>query len=494
MSMTATAPPRGAGRHQGLALAVICAAQLMVVLDATIVNVALPSIDRSLNFSAGNLEWVITAYSLTFGGLLLFGGRTGDLFGRRRMFMLGIAVFTLASLVGGLATSPAFLIAARAAQGIGGAIASPTALALITTNFGEGPERNRAMGIYAGMSGGGGALGLLLGGVLTDLVSWRWVMFVNVPIGLAVFALTRYALHESETKQGGLDIPGAVTVTGGMTSLVYGLSNAATHSWGDPATIVALAAAAVLLVAFVVIEWRTPDALMPLRILTDRNRSGAYAVMLAVGGAMFGMFFFLTLFIQGILGWSPLKAGVGFLPLTFVIIVVSAVGSRFIPRVGVRVPLLVGPALVAAALFLLSRLSASSGYLDILGPMLLMALGMGCIFVPLTLTAVAGVRNEEAGLASALLNTTQQIGGAIGLAALATVAASAAKTEATSLAAAHGGQLSPALRAAATTHGYTQAFLVASLIAVGALVISALSIRVSRQAVEQVDPLAATAG
>ena len=467
------------GKHLGLALVVISAAQLMIILDATIVNVALPTIHKSLHFSTGNLEWLITAYSLTFGGLLLFGGRTGDLFGKRRMFMFGIALFTISSLLGGLATNDVWLIVTRGFQGVGAAIASPTALSLIATNFSEGPERNRAMGVYAAMSGGGGAVGLLLGGILTDLVSWRWIFFVNVPIGALVLFLAPRALNESDTTSGRLDMPGAVTATGGMLSLVYGVSNAADHSWSSLGTVVPLALAVVLLASFGLIETRTARPLMPLHIFANRNRSGAYAMMLCIGTAVFSMFFFLTQFLQNILGWSPIKTGVGFLPMTAGIVIAATISSRLVGRIGIRLPLLIGPAGAVVGLTLLTRLKVTSGYVDLIGPLVIIALGMGLAFVPLTLTAVSGVKPHETGLASALLNTAQQVGGALGLAILATIAIDATKNQLAGVAGPHG-HVSATASAIATTHGYTSAFTVAACIALAGFLISLAVIRVPR--------------
>ena len=315
-------------KHLGLALFVICSAQLMIVLDATVVNVAIPTIQRDLHFSSSNLEWLITAYSLTFGGLLLFGGRTGDLFGKRRMFMIGVGLFAFASLLGGLAQSDIWLILTRGLQGVGGAIAAPTALSLIATNFPEGRERNRAMGVYAAMSGGGGAVGLLLGGILTSYVSWRWIFFINVPIAAIVLFLAPRALHESSTSTGKLDVPGAVTVTGGMLCLVYGLSNASSHSWSSVSTVGFLAALGILLIIFGLIERRSAAPLMPFSIFKDRNRSASFAMMLCIGIALFSMFYFLTLFLQNIEGYSAVKTGVGFLPMTVGIIVAAGVTSQ----------------------------------------------------------------------------------------------------------------------------------------------------------------------
>ncbi len=461
------------GKHLGLALVVISCAQLMIVLDATIVNVALPTIHQALHFSVTNLEWLITAYSLTFGGLLLFGGRTGDLYGKRRMFMVGIAIFAVSSLLGGFATNDVWLIITRGMQGVGGAIAAPTALSLIATNFPEGHVRNRAMGIYAAMSGVGGAVGLLLGGILTSYVSWRWVFFVNVPIAAVVLVLTPRALNESQTSSGRLDVPGALTVTGGMLALVYGLSNAASHSWTSTATLVSLAASVVLLATFGVVETRAPEPLMPLYIFRNRNRSGSYAMMLCIGIALFSVFYFLTQYLQNVRGWSPIRTGVGFLPMTAGIVIAATISSRLITRIGIRIPLLVGPAAATIGLLWISRLTVSSTYPDILWPLLVLALGMGFSFVPLTLTAVSGVEPHEAGLASALLNTTQQVGGALGLAVLSTVAIDAMRAKLTSL---H--STTTMAMNVATTHGYTTAFLIASGVAFVGLIVSATVIRV----------------
>jgi len=461
------------GKHLGLALAVISGAQLMIVLDATVVNVAIPTIHHALRFSLTNLEWLITAYSLTFGGLLLFGGRTGDLYGKRRMFMIGIAIFAVSSLLGGLAMNDVWLIFTRGLQGVGGAIAAPTALSLIATNFAEGRERNRAMGVYAAMSGGGGAIGLLLGGILTSYVSWRWIFFVNVPIAALVLFLTPRALNESQTTSGHLDVPGAITVTAGMLSLVYGLSNASSHGWGSTATIVSLAASVVLLTAFAVIEQRSTEPLMPLSIFKNRNRSGSFAMMLCVGIALFSMFYFLTQYMQNILGWSPIKTGVGFLPMTAGIIVSAGLASRYVSRIGIRIPLIVGPAASTIGMLWITRITVTSSYPEILGPLIVIALGMGFSFVPLTLVAVSGVEPNEAGLASALLNTMQQVGGALGLAVLATVAIDATKSTYASL---H--QTTTLAKNVATTHGYTTAFFVAAGISLIGLLISLIFIRV----------------
>jgi len=342
------------GRHRGLALLVIATAQLMVVLDATIVNVALPHIQAALGFSGSSLEWVINAYALALGGLLLLGGRAGDLLGRRRMFVAGLLLFSAASLAGGLATSPAWLLAARAVQGAGGAIVAPTALALIVTTFPEGPPRNRAMGVYAAMSAAGGAVGLLAGGLLVTYASWRWVLFVNVPIGIAVALGALVVLPGAARRPGRLDLPGAITGTLGVAALVYGLSSAATSPdgtshWGDAKVVTALAAGAILLATFALVEARSRDALLPVRLLRQRDRLGANLIMLAVGTAVFGVFFFITLFVQDIWGYSALRAGVAFLPLTAVLLAASGAAAALVPRIGARPLLLAGGAASAGA-------------------------------------------------------------------------------------------------------------------------------------------------
>src|SRR4030088_1233299 len=326
-------PPPG---NLSLALIVIAVTQLMVVLDGTIVNIALPSIQRALKFSPTDLEWVINAYALTFGGWVLLGGRAGDLFGRRRMFVAGIVVFTLGSLAGGFATNGTWLIIARAAQGIGAAIVAPTALSLIADTFREGPDRTRALGVYGAVAGAGGALGLLLGGVLTSVASWRWVLFVNVPIGIVLAIVAPRVLASSHRRPGRLDLPGAMTVTGGMVSLVYGLSRAATYGWTDTMTLGALGLAVGLILVFLAIESQSTHALMPFSIFAQRNRNGAYLLSLVIGVAVFGVFFFLTQFVQNILGFSPLVAGVAFLPLSAAIIITAQIVARLVRRFGPR--------------------------------------------------------------------------------------------------------------------------------------------------------------
>ena len=462
-------------RNLGLALIVIAAAQLMVVLDATIVNIALPSIQRALQFSATDLEWVINAYALTFGGLLLLGGRAGDLFGRRRMFVVGIVVFTLGSLAGGFATSATWLIVARAAQGIGAAIVAPTALSLIADTFSEGPDRNRALGVYGAVAGAGGATGLLLGGVLTSFASWRWVLFVNVPIGILLAIVAPRVLAPSKGRDGGLDLPGALTATGGMVLLVYGLSRAATYGWTDTMTLTALGLAGALLLIFLAIESRTRHALMPFSIFARRNRDGAYVLSLVVGVAVFGVFFFLTQFVQNVLGFSPLVAGVAFLPLAATIIITAQIVARLVGRLGPRLFITIGPLFVAGGLFWLSRINDQTTYVGgLLGPMLLIAIGMGNIFVPLTLMAVSGATPAESGLASALLNVGQQIGGSIGIALLGTIAATTTRNQLAGIQPTHAA-VNHALAA-----GYGTGFLLAAAIALLGFVIAVSVFRRAR--------------
>ena len=510
-------PARPASRHLGLALVVIATAQLMVVLDATIVNVALPDIQKALGFSGAGLEWVVNAYALTFGGLLLLGGRAGDILGRRRVFIAGIVLFSVASLLGGFATSEAWLLAARAVQGVGGAIVAPTALALVTTTFPEGPPRNRAMGVYAAMSIGGAAVGLLAGGLLTTYLSWRWVLFVNVPIGVVVALLAPRAIAaaprrettagQPRARRGGFDIPGAITSTLGLAALVYGLSSAATSAngvshWGDTKVIVSLVAAVVLLSVFLVIESRSPHALMPLRIFRNRNRSGAYLIMLCVGTAMFGMFFFLTIFVQTVWGYSALKTGVAYLPMVATIMVMAGVSAQLVPRIGARPILLAGSAIGTGGMFWLSRINEHSTYAGgLLGPLLVTAAGLGMLFMPLTLIALSKVEDRDSGLASSLLNTGQQVGGSIGLAVLGTVAwtvvantarTSAAHAKAAAAAAARAGhplhetaaqvaQAKTAIYDHALSVGFSRGFEVSALIAFIALVVTIAMIRVTRE-------------
>src|SRR5215813_10644611 len=492
---------RQQGRRLGLALAVIATAQLMVVLDATIVNVALPHIQRALGFTGTGLEWVVNAYALTFGGLLLLGGRAGDILGRRRVFIAGVILFSVASVLVGFATSQAWLLGARALQGVGGAIVAPAALSLVATTFPEGRPRNRAMGVYAAMSIAGAAVGLIAGGLLTTYLSWRWVFFVNVPIGIAVALAAPRALGDSEPHPGRFDLPGAITSTLGLAALVYGLSNAATSPngvahWHDAKVVASLAAAVVLLVSFVIIEARSRHALMPLRIFRNRSRSGAYLIMLCVGTAMFGMFFFLTLFVQTVWGYSALKTGVAYLPMVGMIMLMAGVSAQLVPRIGARPLLLAGSLIGAGGMFWLSQIDEHSTYVGgLLGPMMVTAAGLGMLFMPLTLVALSKVDDRDAGLASSLLNTGQQVGGSIGLALLGTVAwtvvANSIHSQVSALAAAAakagkpvqaaGGHLPRAIYDHALSVGFSRGFLVSAGISVLAFVVALVAIRVTRE-------------
>jgi len=460
-------------RNLTLALIVIAFAQLMVVLDTTIVNVALPSIQRALQFSSTDLEWVVNGYSLAFGGLLLLGGRAGDLFGRRRMFIAGVLLFAGGSFAGGIAATSTWLIVARVIQGAGGAIVAPTALSLIADTFAEGSARNRALGIYAGAAGGGGAVGLILGGLIVNYLSWRWVMFVNVPIAAALAIAAPRVLAASEGRSGRLDLPGAATVTAGMTLLVYGLSRVATHSWTDVTTLATLGAAAALLVVFILIELRSKQPLMPLTLFANRNRTGAFALRMVAGSTTLAVLFFLTQIVQNVLGYSPLKAGFAFLPLGVGVVVTAGVTSRLIGRIGPRVPITLGALLVAGGLLLLSRITVHATYAaDILPPLVILAVGLGLIFFATTVVAVSGAARNEAGLASAVLNVSQQLGGSIGLAVLGTVAANVTRDQLVNVRPTH------AVVGHALITGFTTAFEIGIFVALAGLVLALLVIRV----------------
>ena len=485
-------------RHLGVALFVIATAQLMIVLDATIVYVALPHIQAALGFSGSGLEWVANAYALTFGGLLLLGGRAGDLLGRRRMFIIGLLLFSAASLAGGLATSPAWLLAARAVQGAGGAIVAPTALALIATTFPEGPPRSRAMGVYAAMSVAGSSVGLLAGGLLVAYADWRWVLFVNVPIGIAVAVAARFVLVPGTARrpgrQGGLDLPGTFTGTAGVAALVYGLANAATSPdgtshWGDTRVVAALTASAVLLAAFAVIEARSRHALLPARLLRSRDRVGAYLMMLGVGTAIAGVFFFLTLFVQEVWGYSALRTGIAFLPVTAAMLVGAVGAAALVPRIGAR-PLLVGGSVVTTGgLYWLSRMTEHGTYAgDLLGAGLVLGIGFGLLIVPLQLLSLTRVDEADSGAAASLLNAGRQVGGAIGLAVLGTVGwtvvAGNARGGAGGTGAGGSGGGAGAVVSAAYRHalvvGFDRAFLVGAGIAVLILLVAVTMIRIRR--------------
>jgi EmrB/QacA subfamily drug resistance transporter len=451
--LTTDAQPEMTDRAKNRALLLLAMTQFVIVIDASIVNVALPSIGTALHFSQDNLTWVVNAYTLTFGGFLLLGGRMADLLGRRRMFMLGLVVFSLASLLGGLAQSEAWLIAARAVQGLGAAIVSPAALSIVTNTFAEGPERNRALGIWGAVAGAGGAAGVLLGGILTSGLSWRWVLFVNVPIGIAAAALAPRTLRESRRETAGdtFDIPGAVAVTAGLALLVYAVVDAVNIGWGAPRTIICLIISVVLLIAFVAIELRKRDPLVPFTIFRLRTLRGANIVGLLLGMSLFSMFFFISLYVQEVMGYSPIQTGIAYLPLAVGIIVAAGAASALVTKMGFKAPLIFGMLCIAGGLFWFSLLPTHGAhfYSDILGPSLLAAVGLGLSFVPVTIAAVTGIKPGEAGLASGLINTSQQVGGALGLAVLATIANSRTQD-----------LMGTVSRTAALTKGFDRAFLV----------------------------------
>jgi EmrB/QacA subfamily drug resistance transporter len=451
--------------------AVLCLlgiAQLMVVLDATIINIALPSAQKSLGFSTDSRQWVVTAYALAFGSLLLLGGKLGDLFGRKWTFIAGLAGFSLASAIGGLAQSFAMLIAARALQGAFGALLAPSALSLLTVTFADSPDRPKAFGIFGAIAGGGASIGLILGGALTQALSWRWCLYVNLVIAIptAIVALRLLVNHASPTRPQ-IDVPGVLTESGGLFALVYGFSNAETNSWTAPITIIALAASVVLLVAFVFIEQRAAHPLLPLHIVWNRARGGAYASIALAGAGIFAVFLFLTYFMQDNLNLSPLTTGVAFMPMTALIVLSSTTSqTRLLPRTGAKPLIVCGMVLGLVSMLLLTRLTPSSSYAaDVLPSLLVLGLGMGLIFAPAFGTATLGVPGNEAGVASAMVNTSQQVGGSVGTSLLSTLFASSAAAYATS----HIG--TPDLAAAAQVHGYTTAFWwSAGIFAVGLLV------------------------
>jgi EmrB/QacA subfamily drug resistance transporter len=457
-----------------IALLLLCFAQFIVVIDASIVNVALPSIGEGLNFSQENLSWVVNAYVLTFGGFLLLGGRMADLLGRRRVFISGLLLVAVASLAAGFAANEGQLIAARAAQGLGAAIISPSALSIITTTFSDGAERNKALGAWGAVAGAGGAAGVLFGGILTDGLGWEWVLWINVPIALAVAALTPMAVPEtrSESATRHFDAAGAVSVTAGLSVLVFALVDATDAGWGSTQTLGLLALSAALIGAFVAIELRSDAPLMPFRIFRLRTLTGANIVGLLVGASLFSMFFFITLYMQQVLGYSAIKAGLSYLPLALTIIAASAIASQLVTRIGFKPVLAAGMAFIAAGLVWFSQVSVDGGFAtDILGPSLLAAAGLGFGFVTTTIAAVSGVREQESGLASGLINTSQQIGGALGLAVLATIANS--RTD--DLMASAGGD--PAALPNALAEGFQSAFLGGAAIAALGLVLTLVLIR-----------------
>ncbi|HEY3542025.1 MAG TPA: DHA2 family efflux MFS transporter permease subunit [Gaiellaceae bacterium] len=462
-----------------LVLVLICLAQFMVILDATIVNVALPSIQKDLGLSEANLQWIINAYTLVFGGFLLLGGRAGDLLGRKRLFLIGLVIFTVASLLNGLSTSSGMLIGFRALQGLGAALISPAALSIISTTFAEGKERAKALGVWAAIAIGGSAVGLVLGGALTQSFSWPWIFFVNVPVGVVAFLAAMRFVPESKDEHAhkSYDLGGAVTVTGGLMALVFAIVKAETKGWGSGTTIGFFIVSAVLIATFIVLELRSPEPLVRLSIFRTRSLSTANLTMFLVASGMFAMFFFNTLYIQRVLDYGPLKAGVSFLPFTAGIMVSAGIASNFAPRIGVRPVAAAGMILTALGMLLFARMPVDGSYAtDVLPGMILASLGMGAVFMPLTLVATTGLHDEDQGLASGLFNTSQQVGGALGLAILSTIAAGRT----------HGG--SPAQ----LVHGFHYAFVGAAVFVLGALVVMLAMLRkrhVARiEAIESAEP------
>jgi EmrB/QacA subfamily drug resistance transporter len=455
----ATTAAASEGRHvnKWLILVIACMAQFMVVLDITVVNIALPSIQTGLKFSSANLQWVVNGYTLIFGGFLLLGGRAADLMGRKRLFLAGVILFSAASLLNGLAQSSGMLIVGRGLQGLGGALVSPAALAIITTTFTETGERTKALGIWSAIAASGSAVGLLMGGVLTDIASWRWVFFVNVPIGIVTVMLAvRYILESRvEGARRSYDLAGAATVTGGLVVIVFAIVKAQSYGWGSVRTLGLFAAGIVLLAAFVAIENRSESPLMRLSIFRVRSLAVGDAALLLVGSAMFGMFYFASLYVQQILGYSPLKAGLAFLPVTAGIMIGAGAAQQLIKRFGVRNVAAAGTTLSALGLLVLTQLPVHGSYVgNLLTGLLPLSIGMGLVFVPITLMATSGVSGDDAGLASGLFNTAQQVGGSLGLAILSTLAAS----QSSRLLSGHS-----ATRAAATVSGYHVAFLAAAI-------------------------------
>lgn len=474
-------------RSDSIVLAVICLAQFMVVLDVSIVNVALPSIQRDLGFIAANLQWVVTAYSLTFGGLLLLGGRLADLFGRRRIFLFGLVLFTGASLLGGFANSQGVLIAARSLQGVGAAVLSPATLTILTVTFTEQRARARALGVWSAVAAGGGAAGALFGGILTQELSWRWILFVNVPIGMVLFVFARYFLIESraEGPRRRLDLAGSITVTGGLLALVYTIVHTDQVAWTSPSTLLTGAISVILLGSFVVIEARMAEhPLVPLRLFRSRALTGANLVMLCFGVAMFSMWFFLSLYLQQVLGYDPVITGLSFVPQTAAIAVGATIAGRLAPRLGARNVIVVGAVLAAIGLYWLSLIQATDTYwTGACGGGIMATFGMGLAFTPIALSATGGVRREEAGLASGLVNSSRQIGASLGLAVLSTVAASHIASQL------RGHPVTPELQKVAMTAGYSRGFFIASIVAlVGGVVALAIPNQVTPPSVAAAPP------
>jgi EmrB/QacA subfamily drug resistance transporter len=459
-----------------LILAILGLAQLMVVLDATIVNIALPTAQRALAFSNADRQWIVTGYALSFGSLLLLGGRLSDLLGRKRALLIGLVGFAGASAIGGFSTSFTMLLVARICQGSFGALLAPAALALLTTTFTEPGERQRAFGIYGAIAGAGGAVGLLLGGVLTSYVSWRWTLFVNLAIAAVAVPSAIALLHNSrQPNRAPLDLPGVLTGTAGLFALVYGLSHAASTSWGNAVTVGSVVVAAVLLAIFVAVESRAAHPLLPLRVVVDRNRGGSFLAMFFAGAGMFGVFLFLTYYLQGTLHFSPVRTGIAFLPLIGALIIVAQLATNvLLPRFGPKVPVAVGMAMAALSMVALTHIGLHSSYATaILPALLVMGVAFGLIMAPAMNMATAGVEPGDAGVASAMVNTAQQVGGSIGTALLNTLAASAVTAfivDHHPLVAGAGPRALATAQALATVHGYSVAFgWAAGIFAVGAV-------------------------
>jgi EmrB/QacA subfamily drug resistance transporter len=455
-------------------LAIVLACQLMIVLDVTVIITALPDIHRALAFSSTGLSWVQNAYTLAFGGLLLLGARAGDIVGRRRAFMAGLGLFTAASLAGGLADSAAWLVAARSAQGVGAAIAAPATLALLTSSFREGAERTRALAFYSAVTGGGGSVGLVAGGMLTAWISWRWGLFLNVPIGVAMIALAPRFLPETPRRRAQFDLPGAIASTVGVTALVYGFVRAASDGWGDAITVGSFAVGLVLLTVFVLVERRAEQPITPLRLFASRTRSGAYLARVLLVGSMFSMFFFVSQYFQGVLGYSPLRAGIAFLPQTLVLFATVQIVPRLAARIGTERMLLAGLGTALAGMAWLSRVDAGTAYFPgVALPLLVLGLGIGIAFIPLTAAGISGVAPEDAGAASGLVNVSQQLGASLGLGILVTVFAAAGGP----------GRLGLA-------HGVTAALTGSVVLLALALGVAAASVRRPRPVAEEVLELA----
>ena len=471
MSISTPTRPAIADPNRWAVLGLLGVAQLMVVLDATIVNIALPSAQRALHFSTDNRQWIITAYALAFGGLLLLGGKLGDLFGRKWTLIGGLTGFAVASAIGGLSQSFGMLVAARALQGAFGAMLAPSALGLLTVTFQGSPDRPKAFGIFSAIAAGGASVGLLLGGVLTQAISWRWSLYVNLVIAVptAIVAL-RLLRNERQPVRAPIDLPGVAIASGGLFALVYGFSNAETSSWSDPITIVALAVSAVLLSGFIALERRVEHPLLPLHIVWDRARGGAYATIALAGSAVFAVFLFLTYYMQQNLGYSPLKTGLGFLPMTaMIVLTATTVQTRVLHRTGAKPLVVAGMTLGIIAMLLFTQLTAHGAYAShVLPGLLLTGVGMGCIFAPAFSTATLGVKSADAGIASAMVNTSQQVGGSVGTALLSTIFASAAASFISVHAKTAG------LASAASIHGYTTAFEWAAALFGAGLVVALL--------------------